>query len=249
MIHIKYLLSILLFITSFSAFSNEYNEYIQCEGCSLETMKTKARAAVNQTGQKEILVFSTTTKTLRAFKVNTIVEDEPGTYIVRKVTNQLNVDPYLHSLFDEVSDTFNAIRAGKSVQYTGDNCPNSGCLTTTVGMGSVTSWLTANFGLPAYFHNSVVPILNKIFENSMSEYTIEVCFDDGVCVEFKFVTFFSSFGWKTTGPVNTSGGTTGDNSNGGVGGGFSGSMLRCTNWVTYKGTTADGTYCEGWSYN
>jgi len=61
-----------------------------------------------------------------------------------------------------------------------------------------------------------VPIVNKIFENSMSEYTISVCFGDGVCVEFKFVALFSSFGWKTTGPINISGGTTGDTSTEGI---------------------------------
>jgi len=210
-------------------------------------MEKKAKSIVGITGNVDVFVFSVSTKTLKAYRVNSIVEDEPGTYITRKVTTEITLSSEQNNDFIEVANAVNKIRANRKIHYSGNGCSSSYCLTTVSGMGNVTSWLTANFLLPAVFNNMQAKIINEIFKNAKSEYTISVCFDDGVCVEFKLVNMFSSYGWKTTGPVNLVDGSTSDNS-GGSGISAGGTTLICVNWVTYKNTTMDGTYCEGWSY-
>lgn len=152
-----------LIFYSFSSYASEsYDYYVQCESCSYAQMEYKAKEAAKTIGGQDVIVFSTETTVIRAFNINVEIESEPGYQYVEKYSYVKSVSAETQSQFNKVASTLRQMRAGNSVVYTGPNCPTSECLTTVAGMGSVTSWLTGQFVLPAAMNGVIQRILSKI---------------------------------------------------------------------------------------
>jgi len=241
-----------LIFYSFSSYASEsYDYYVQCESCSYAQMEYQAKEAAKTIGRQDVIVFSTETTVIRAFNINVEIESEPGYQYVEKYSYDKSVSVETQNQIEKILSSIRLMRSSIKVNYTEDDCPTPECLTTTAGMGKVTTWLTANFLFPAVISEVQKHVLETLLKEKQNDFKITVCFDDGNCVEFKFDIVFSSLGWSTTGVTATASGE-GSTSGGAEAGGAEprGGYMVCDAWYTYTNVQgkADGTYCEGWRW-
>lgn len=238
---------IILTIFSFSSYKSYAapDKFVQCESCSSTQMKFKANSVASSIGNQDVYVFSISTGKIRSYDIEVMFDSESGHSYLEVYSYEKTINSTVKKEFKELSIVLQRVQQAEQVQYTGVGCETSECLMNAEGLGFVTSWLNKGFIVPAHLHNQTIKIfggvLKALFNSKNENYSVAVCFNDGVCVEFDFVILLTSYAWKPTGLTGTS--ISNNQKNSGLRG-----ILTCTSFVEYRGTTADGIYCEEWQY-
>lgn len=243
--------------------TKDYDYVVTCEGCNDTGMEGLARASVQEiqeSGVYRVLVMSSVPNKLRAYRVNATITSSYDYYYAEIHADSIPVEDDLQANYNEIVKTIDKMRTNITVDYDGPVCPTDNCLDTLEGRTWVTSWLTAKYGMPAFWHKVYKRVANKIIKNFMADFVVTVCFGNGECVEFKPNNpLFSTMGWREVdfstvnwlsdemGYDGSVGDTDAFNLTGIPSATGTGNLI-CLLWVRYWNTTADGIYCEFWMW-
>lgn len=223
---------VLLSIFSHKLIAEEnYDKYAQCETCTDLQMENKAKVLINEDGAFDVLIYSLQNKKLNAYRIFSIVENEPGLSIIRKRVSQLSIPEELNNDYGQFVDALEMLKTDGRIDLPASICTSATCLNDIGGLASVSLFLRSQFNLSITFH----VVLNALFDSLIDDYEVEVCFSDGECVELTLLNAFSSFSFAPTSGGSSAAGSDSDyygNNNTSI-------TLTCTAWTEYY---SDGVF-------
>jgi hypothetical protein len=119
--------------------NDEYDYYFDCDGCTEVQMKSKASSYYPNSGIFDVIVYSISTRTIRAYKVDVEYYESPYTSYSDVFATEETLNPALKDEFILLASSITHLMKSRKVTFTGreTECPSSACLATAYGMAEV----------------------------------------------------------------------------------------------------------------